>query len=83
MKCPECGEEMVRKTKGPDTFTEEGWLCVNCKAVQKEIVPQQLHRGVVVKGFRKAWWESQMTPEEWQKKWLEGEEHASSPQKPR
>jgi len=77
---------MVRKTKGPDTFTEEGWLCPKCKVWQKEIVPQQLHKGVVLKSIRKAWWENQMTPEEfeeWQKNWLEGGEHASPPQKPR
>jgi len=53
--CPKCGKEMVRHAFG--TFEEDGWICPNCLIIQKELLPKQTCKGLIIKGLRKAWYE--------------------------
>jgi hypothetical protein len=53
MNCQKCDLEMVRHAEG--TFDEDGWICPNCLAIQKELNPRQTYKGIIVKSLRKAW----------------------------
>lgn len=59
MKCPECGREMLRHSDPKTTFELDGWICTECMIIIKdsEKVPFRERRGVIIKEFRKAWWE--------------------------
>jgi len=56
------------------TFVIDGLVCPKCGVVQRQLVPEQKHAGVIIKRWHPAWWEGKMTPEEfdkWQKQFLE------------
>ena len=58
MSCPECGSIMYRHAEG--TFEQDGWICIECEYIKKEDPEKtsQTFKGIIIKGWRKAWWES-------------------------
>jgi len=39
------------------TFVIDGLICPKCGVIQRQLNPPQEHKGVVIKGWHKAWWE--------------------------